>query len=196
MGLKISHMISTPTKDLMEFEEKSPADKLYSEIYQKNLLKFLSSGGFAARKKDIDVVKEETTTPSLIDEQPSTKNHPDNSIDKHEPIIENVSAQEETTVKVKDDTTPPTERKQTGAHGVDDNEKLLCLSDEIAGSPINSSEDDSARSSHVSIGPKKVHPVHVVPKFVSATSPKSLGNPEKLINTAGKVNSFGLKLAC
>lgn len=56
---------TTTTADLMDFAEQSPADRLYDEIYRKNIVKFLATGGFASRTTDTDRV----AVPSLIDEQ-------------------------------------------------------------------------------------------------------------------------------
>lgn len=67
---RLISMQSTPTKDLMDFEEQSPADKLYTEIYQKNLQKFLSFSGLHFKKvARNDPGQQGVVIPSLIDEQ-------------------------------------------------------------------------------------------------------------------------------
>lgn len=54
-----------PTTDLMDFVEQSPAERLYDEIYRKNIVKFLATGGFASRITDTVGVD----APSLVGEQ-------------------------------------------------------------------------------------------------------------------------------
>lgn len=54
-----------PSTDLMDFAEQSPAERLYDEIYRKNIVKFLATGAFASRITDANRV----AAPSLVAER-------------------------------------------------------------------------------------------------------------------------------
>lgn len=54
-----------PTTDLMDFAEQSSAERLYDEIYRKNIVKFLATGAFASRITDTNRV----AASSLVAEQ-------------------------------------------------------------------------------------------------------------------------------
>lgn len=125
-------MGSTPTKDLMNFDEQSPADKLYAEIYQKNLRKFLSSGGFTIREKPSEGViqKKEKEASSLIDDQLSIDGSSDSSNDEQGPMLERDSITEKFTAKVQDSSDSFAEYKHKVFHEVKNKEQLVCLSED------------------------------------------------------------------
>lgn len=126
----------TPPKNWMDFAEQSTADKLYAKIYQKNLLKFLATGGLAEKKRDIDVTVNGPTIPSLIDEL-SINGCSDNVTDQQEFIAEEVTA-------VDYDSGPSREFEfEHGAACQVEGELLLCLSDETTQSPLNREENNS-----------------------------------------------------
>lgn len=127
----------TPLKNWMDFAEQSTADKLYAKIYQKNLLKFLATGGLADKKRDIDVTVNGPTIPSLIDEQLSINGCSDNLTDPQEFIVEEVPAV---------DYYGGSSREFEFEHGAacqEEGELLLCLSDETTQSPLNREENNS-----------------------------------------------------
>lgn len=132
----------TLTKDLMEFtKEESAADKLYAEIYQKNLLKFLATGGFAARKTDVEATVDEPTVPSLIDRGFFISGNSDSLIDAQGYIAGEGPAGSQLAAYGFDYDSEPNcelEFEPSIVHETPDELLLLCLSDDTTKSPLGS----------------------------------------------------------
>lgn len=140
----------TPVEDLIDFREKSVADELYAEVYRKNLLKFLATGGFAARKIEVEVKAEEPTVLSLIDEQDSINGHLDNSKDRQGSIYKALAVEQFATATVDHDSESSAEFEPAACEV--GNELFLCLSDEVAQSPLDSDESDADSARHPGVG--------------------------------------------
>lgn len=118
----------------MDFTEESAADKLYAEIYQKNLLKFLATGGFAARKTNVEVTEDKSTVPSLIDRGFFISGNSDSLIDAQGYIAGEVPAGSQLAAYGFDYSEPNCELEFEPRidHEAPDELLLLCLSDDTA----------------------------------------------------------------
>lgn len=122
----------------MDFTEESAGDKLYAKIYQKNLLKFLATGGFAARKTDVEATEDESTVPSLIDRGCFISGNSDSLIDAQGSISREGPAGLQLAAYGFDYDREPNcklESEPRIAHEAPDELLLLCLSDDTTQSP-------------------------------------------------------------
>lgn len=135
-GSAMSQIPKAPTLDLINFAKQPSRGKLYDEIYQKNLLRFLATGGFAVRKTATELSADAPILHSIIDESVPTNGYP-SSLTHQQELTSGGIPTDVVDYDGGSSTEFEFEPREVG-NGI-----LMCLSDEAIRPPFENGESDS-----------------------------------------------------